>query len=367
MKKKKILHVLGGLYCGGTETFVMNMFRAIDKEKFQFEFLIHEKLEAHYDKEVLELGGRIHRIPDRTEVGTIKYLIILIKTLYKISPDVVHSHAMFNSGAVMFASFFTGVKKRIVHSHNSADQYQSFLYRKVFRFIMRLLIRIFSSELLACSKDAARYLYGNKCVNLGKTFVLNNAIDVKQFQYKKAVREKVRRDLNIEEKFVIGHIGRFNKQKNHDFLIEVFRELNGKNPNTVLIMIGEGPLKPNIEKKVKELGLSSAVKFLGVRSDISRLMQAMDLFMLPSLFEGFPVVLTEAQGSGLFCIVADTITKDVNITGRIKFLDIKDSPEKWTKEILLSNYKHIDTSDIIKDKGFDNYTNAMRLGEIYTN
>jgi glycosyltransferase involved in cell wall biosynthesis len=364
-EKTKILQVLGGLYCGGTETFVMNTYRAIDKEKFQFDFLVHEKEEAHYDKEILSLGGKIYRIDDRTEVGTLKYLINLFQIISKINPDVIHSHAMFNSGAIMLVSFLVGIKKRISHSHNTADQSEKSISRKIFCTIMRILLVLFSTDLLACSKDAGRFLFGSKIANSNKTHVLNNAIDVKKFRYNAMFREKIRNELNIQDKLVLGHVGRFNKQKNHELLIDIFKLVHEKDQNAVLVLIGTGPLKPMIEEKVRNLGLSSKVKFLGIRDDIANLMQGFDVFLLPSLFEGFPVVLTEAQGAGLPCIVADTITKDSDITGRMKFLDIKYSPEVWAQEILALSDFHVDTSEIIKTKGYDTSTNALWLGKFY--
>ncbi|WP_090792431.1 glycosyltransferase family 1 protein [Paenibacillus sp. GP183] len=364
-KKLKVLHVLGGLWCGGTEAFVMNMYRSIDREKVQFVFLIHEKSKAHYDDEVLSLGGIIYRIPDRTEVGTIKYMIYLIRILFKIKPDVIHAHAMFNSGVVMLASFITGIKKRVCHSHNTADQFGDSISRNIFRTIMRLCIRGFSTDLAACGNEAALYLFGDKILKEGKAHVLKNAVNVEMYKFNGAIRSKVRDELNAGNRLVLGHIGRFSKEKNHEFLVYVFKAVHKLHPDSLLVLIGDGEFRPRIEKKVADLELSGAVKFLGIRNDVSKLMQGMDLFVFPSLFEGFPFVLVEAQAAGLNCIISDTITPDTNITQRLNFLSLKDSPAIWAKKILSSSYKHEDTLEIIRSKGYDNVTMAKWLTDFY--
>ena len=195
--------------------------------------------------------------------------------------------------------------------------------------------------------------------------VLNNAVNVEEFKYDLKIRNEIRNELHAENKLVIGHIGRFNKQKNHEFLIDIFKALHEKQPNSMLVMVGEGDLKPLIEKKVANLGLSSHVKFLGVRSDISNIMQGMDLFLFPSLFEGLPVVLVEAQAAGLKCIVSDTITKETDVSGRLEFVSLNQSPEGWADKILASPYEHSDTAELLRQNGYDTVTMAKWLAEYY--
>lgn len=195
--------------------------------------------------------------------------------------------------------------------------------------------------------------------------MLNNAINVNEFKYSPEVRESVRRELQIQNKLVIGHVGRFTNQKNHNFLIDIFREVLNDEPEALLLMAGEGPLRKEIEEKVNKYGLSKNVRFLGVRKDIARLMQAMDLFLFPSLFEGLPVVLVEAQASGLKCIVSDTITKECDVTERIHFERLDNSAERWAKRILTTSCEHIDTSTMLKQRGYDTGTMAGWLTEYY--
>jgi glycosyltransferase involved in cell wall biosynthesis len=194
---------------------------------------------------------------------------------------------------------------------------------------------------------------------------LNNAVNVEEFLFNKEMRQKIRRELNVHDELVIGHIGRFNKQKNHEFLIDIFKLVVEKRPDAVLVMAGEGNLKPQIEKKVADLGLSSNVRFLGVRSDIANLMQGLDLFLFPSLFEGLPVVLVEAQAAGLKCLISDSITKETNITERIEFASLGESPEEWANKILSSTYEHVDTSKQLSEKGYDTKTMAKWLADYY--
>lgn len=365
-QKLKVLQVLGGLWSGGTEAFVMNMYRSIDREKVEFEFLIHEKNKAHYDDEVMSLGGKIHRIPDRHEVGTIRYIINLVRKLREIKPDVVHSHAMFNSGIVMFFAFLAKIKIRIAHSHNTSDQATQSILRKLFQSIMRVFINTFATQLVACSNKAAEYLFCFKKKNK-QALILNNAVRINEFIFNEEIRNQIRRDIGIEDKFVIGHVGRFTEQKNHHFLIEIFKSIKEQYPNTVLLLVGEGPLKSEIESKVKELNLTGSVKFLGVRKDIPKLLQGFDLFLLPSLFEGLPFVLIEAQAAGLCCVLSSTVTEETDITGRVKFVDLDDSIEVWTHHIMNASIGHIDTSEMIRKSGYDTESMAKKLMEIYEN
>lgn len=366
-KKIKVLQVLGGLWSGGTEAFVMNMYRSIDREKVEFDFLIHESSKAHYDDEVLSLGGEIYRIPGRHEVGTIKYFVNLVQVLRKIKPDVIHSHAMFNSGIVMLAAFLAGIKKRISHSHNTSDQGEGGISRKIFRLIMRSCILLFSTNLAACSNKAANYLFLNKNHSKKKALILNNAVNINDFTYNERLRYEVRNELGADDKLVLGHVGRFTEQKNHHFLVDIFKSVHDQYPDSMLVMIGDGPLRPELEIKVAELGLSSAVKFLGIRNDIPKLLQGIDLFILPSLYEGLPVVLIEAQAAGLSCILSDTITRDTDITGRAKFIDLNASPHIWAHEILSSPSNHEDTAEMIRSNGYDTDTMARRLVSFYMN
>jgi len=223
----------------------------------------------------------------------------------------------------------------------------------------------YPNNYFACSRNAGKWLFGKRVSNLNELVVLNNAVNVDEFKYDVEIRKKVRKELGIGNELVIGHIGRFNKQKNHNFLIDIFKAVSEVNPDAILLLAGDGDLRRKIEKKVSRLGLKSKVKFLGVRNDINSIMQAMDLFLLPSLFEGLPVVLIEAQAAGLKCIVADTITRESDITSRVEFLRLNDTPEKWANQVLSSTYEHADTEKLISMNGYNTVTMSKWLADFY--
>ena len=205
---------------------------------------------------------------------------------------------------------------------------------------MQYPIRYISDYFFACSEAAGKWLFGNKVCKSKNYFIMNNAINTKEFIYNESIRLKKRQEFNIQNKLVIGHIGKILSQKNHNFLIDIFKDLNSKNKNAVLMLVGDGELKPLIKRKVDSLGLNEYVIFTGVRSDIPMLLQAMDVFVFPSIHEGLPVTLVEAQASGLPCFISDNITTEVMITNSVKRISLKKSPEEWTKEIFSSLKRH---------------------------
>lgn len=369
-KKLKVLHVLGGLWCGGTETFIMNMYRSIDREKIQFDFLIHEGSKAHYDDEVLSLGGRIFRIPDRTEVGTIKYISSLLRMLLKIKPDVIHAHAMFNAGVVMLTAFVARVKKRVCHSHSSDDQYGLSLSRRVFRLIMRVCIYLFSTDFAACSDTAAEYLFGSKNFKNGKVNIINNGIDINKYLIvTRDETNKIRKELGISENdYVIGFLSRLVEVKNPLFIIKLFERIREINKDTIIVIVGDGPLKLVIEKELKMRRLTEYVRLTGNRSDVPILMGAFDIFVLPSFFEGLPFVAIEAQAKGLPCIFSDSVPRKTDLgLGLIKYISLDDESE-WIKTIT-SQPSKLNDVDRIKgafiNKGYDAHSASKKLLHIY--
>ena len=336
----RVLQVVTIMNRGGLETMLMNYYRKMDRSIIQFDFIVHREEKGHYDDEILSLGGRIYRMP-QIRPGNYR---VYFKKLDQFFSDhkeykVIHSHINENSSFVLRAAEKAGIPCRIAHSHLSD---LGFDLKFPFRLYARSIMKAHPTKYFACSKNAGKWLFRNTSPE--EIQVLNNAVNVEEFLFNKEMRQKIRRELNVRDELVIGHIGRFNKQKNHEFLIDIFKSVVEKRPDAVLVMAGEGNLKPQIEKKVADLGLSSNVRFLGVRSDIANLMQGLDLFLFPSLFEGLPVVLVEAQAAGLKCLISDSITKETNITERIEFASLGESPEEWANKILSSTYEHVDTS-----------------------
>lgn len=346
MGKIRILHIVPNMQSGGLETFIMNVYRNINRENVQFDFLVHYKEKNFYDDEIQSLGGKIYRLTLRDDNNLIKYISDLNKffrthTEYK----VVHCHMASVGFLVFLIAKKYGVKVRIAHSHNSNTEKT---LKGVIKKILVKLLKYTSTQNFACSKSAGKFLFGNKNFE-----VIPNGIDLKKFKYDEKTREIKRKELNLEKKFVIGHVGRFCNQKNHEFLIKVFYEVHKKNKNTVLILIGNGELEQKIKDKVDKLNLTNDVMFLGARKDVNELYQAMDLFLFPSKFEGLGIVLVEAQVSGLSIICSDSIPNEVNITDNIQKLKL--DVKQWTNAVLNidKNYrkkidKRIDKFDIKK-------------------
>jgi glycosyltransferase involved in cell wall biosynthesis len=342
---------------------LMNYYRKLDRSKIQFDFIVHRQEEGHYDQEIKSLGGIIYRMPHIRPGSYLKYFKSLDNFFVNHSYyQVVHAHINENSSFVLRAAKKAGVSCRITHSHLSD---LGFDIKFPFRLYARLTMKDNPSSYFACSKKAGAWLYGKKLSESGNVIVLNNAVDVSQFTFNSVVRKQIRTELSADGKLIIGHIGRFNEQKNHDFLLDIFKAIHDKNPNAMLVLAGEGHLKCKVEKKIERLGLTDHVKLLGVRKDVSNLLQGMDIFLFPSLFEGLPVVLVEAQAAGLRCVVSNAITTESDVTGRLQFISLRQSADYWANSILNTSYEHTDTSEALRRKGYDSSTMAKWLSNYY--
>jgi glycosyltransferase involved in cell wall biosynthesis len=362
----RVLHVFGIMNRGGSETFIMNIYRKINREKIQFDFMVQYDTKGEYDDEILGLGGKIFRVKGFRQLGPINYE----KQLYKFFTQhaeyqIVHSHMVEMSGIILKQAKKAGVVNRISHSHTQNPKYNILI--KLYKTYAKFNINKSNvTHALACSQSAGDYLY-SKTIFKNTYRVIKNSIDTEIFKYNKNSRLKLKKELNIQDKFVIGHVGRFAYAKNHDFIIEVFKEVYKENRNSILLLVGEGPLKTDIYEKVKKADLSQAVKFLGVRSDISELLSCMDVFLFPSHNEGFPVSLVEAQAAALHIIASDKITSETKLTNYIVYKSLEESSQKWADSILkhVDGYERIDTSPEIIDHGYDIVSNAKYLEDYY--
>ncbi|MED3960175.1 glycosyltransferase family 1 protein [Priestia aryabhattai] len=364
MKPIRILQVVTIMNRGGLETMLMNYYREMDRSKIQFDFMVHRMEEGHYDEEIKKLGGNIFRMPPIRPGHYRKYFKRLNEFFVNHNEyKVVHSHINENSSFVLRAAKTVGVPCRIAHSHLSD---LGFDFKLPFRLYARYSMKNYPNSYFACSVKAGQWLFNNRSTSTKEVIVLNNAVNTKEFRYNENMRNDIRNELGIDKsQLVIGHVGRFNKQKNHEYLIDIFHAVYKQRPNSILTLVGDGDLRQGIERKVKSLGLSANVKFLGVRNDISNLMQAMDLFLFPSLFEGLPVVLVEAQAAGLQCIVSDAITVESNITGNVEYISLGEPTETWAGKILSASYEHKDTSRILNEQGYDTKSMSKWLMEYY--
>ena len=332
VQKKPIIvaQIMGKWVGGGVESVIMNYYRHLDHSKVQFDFICDEdSTRIPYD-EIKKLGGRVFLVPKYQNLP--KYLKVLEKLFKENQYRIVHSNINTLSVFPLYAAKKAGVPIRISHSHSTSNPKE--WKRNFIKNILRPFSKRYATDYFACSEVAGRYLFGNKTFNRGEVKIIHNAIDIDKFKFDEVARKKLRKELGIKDStIVIGHVGRFVQQKNHTFLVDVFKEYHKKNPDSKLLLVGSGPLEDEIKKKVERLGLKDSVLFLGQRDDINKLYSVMDIFCLPSLYEGLPVVGVEAQAAGLPCVFSDKISEDIKITDSIKFIKLTDKLKKWSDEI----------------------------------
>lgn len=354
----RVLHVVTHMNRGGLETMIMNYYRHIDRSKIQFDFLTHRDGKKDYDDEIQSLGGKIYHLPPLNPFDRNGYLKKLDEFFREHQEyKIVHSHLDCMSAYPLRAAKKYGVPVRIAHSHNTSQERN---LKYLVKLYSRSLIPRYATDLFACGEMAGKWMFKNHSF-----VIMRNAIESDKFIYDPEMAKKKRTTLGIDSKFVLGHVGRFNIQKNHEFLIEIFREVYKQDKNSVLLLVGTGELESKIQEQVRSMGLSEKVIFLGVREDIPELMQVMDIFVFPSLFEGLPVTVVEAQAAGLPCVVSNKITKEIDITESVKFLGIDGKISEWAKEILKKKERKEDAYYRIKRAGFDIKKNAEWLTEQY--
>lgn len=358
----RIAHIIGKLNAAGVEAVVNNYYKNIDHNKYQFDYYIDSDSSCKPSKDLIDMGARYFVIPPY------QHLFSHIKTLVRLFKEnkylIVHSGMNTLAPISLFAAWMAGVPIRINHNHSTAGKGE--FKRNCLKYCLRPFAKVFANYYCACSKYAGIWLFGKNFFSSGKVTVFNNAVDTSKFAFSTSNRDKLRKELGISNKYVIGHIGRFTKQKNHYFLIDIFEQYYKKNSNAVLLLVGIGELQDEIKDAVKKKKLEDAVIFLGKRSDVDELYSAMDLFVLPSLYEGLPVVGVEAQVSGLPCIFSNEITREVAITENVYFLPIDGSVSDWCSQI--TNFKNLDLKRDklkLKDCSFDIKVQANNLVEYY--
>lgn len=363
-KPIRVAQIIGKWLGGGVESVVMNYYRNIDRSEIQFDFICDEdSTNIPYD-EIESLGGKVILIPPYQKV--IKYHKELKRVLKEGNYKIVHSHINTLSVFSLFAAKCAGVPVRIAHSHSTTNKKEK--NKNLMKQLLRPFSKVFATDYMCCSELAGRWLFGDKEYDKGNVYLLNNAIDLDKFKYDEVVRREKRKELNIDDDtLVIGHVGRFVEQKNHRFLIDIFNEVHKQNEKSILLLVGQGPLMEKIKEKVKSLGIEDSVKFLGQRNDISELYQAFDVFCLPSLYEGLPVVGVEAQATGLLCLFSDDMTKETKVLESTKFLSLEQSAKEWAEILLKSieNFERKDTTIEFFNNGFDIKMEVKKLIKIY--
>ena len=352
---KRILHVVTYMGRGGIETMLMNYYRRIDRTKLQFDFLVHRDFRADFDGEIEALGGRIYRVPPMNPLKP-SYWRALDAFFREHPYEIVHCHLNYKSGVVLAAAKKAGVSVRIAHAHTAG---MSAGFAKLARIMMKPLIPMTATHYVACGKSAGDAIFSGRPYRL-----IPNALDAEALRFDPQVRDRMRRELALGDACTLIHVGRFSDEKNHAFLLDAFAEVLKQEPDAVLLLAGDGPLRGQMERKAAALP-GDPVRFLGVRTDIPRLLQAADVFVLPSVFEGLPVTVIEAQAASLPCVMSNTVTDECTITDLVQRLPI-DDPKVWAEAILsVKGTPRTDRLADIQAAGYDICTAAEKLTRFY--
>lgn len=325
----RVLQVLGKLQIGGAETLVMNMYRNIEQSKIRFDFLVHGNEIGDYEKEIIRNGGKVYHIPKYKLINHHQYKKELNKIFKKNKYDIVHCHIRSTATIIL-----RNAKKynivRIAHSHATSNGKG---IKAITTNIMQFGIRYNSDYFFACSQKAAKWLFGKKKSLGEKCIIINNGIDSQKFKYNDKFRNEIRRKYNVDPTtFLIGHIGRFEQIKNHDFIVKIAKKLCKENKKISFMLCGEGKLKKSIVKKTKKYNLDKNIIFAPATKDIHKYYSAFDMFILPSKKEGLGIVLIEAQSCGVYSLTSNGIPKEACVSNKIKQLELNE--KIWIKEII---------------------------------
>jgi glycosyltransferase involved in cell wall biosynthesis len=364
-KPIRVLHVLGGLNRAGAETLIMNIYRNIDREKVQFDFIVHTDDKCDYDEEINALGGKVYRVPQYSGKNHFKYKRAWQFFFREHSEyQIVHGHMRSTASIYLKIAKNFGMRT-IAHSHSTASR-----GNKIEQFVknfMQLPIRYIADYLFACSDEAGRWLFGKNVVKKENYKVIKNSIDVEKYTFNNNIRKKIRQSLNIGEELVIGHVGSFTHPKNHKLLIATFNEVQKQVKDAILLLIGEGVLKTEIQNQISHLELKNKVIITGSVPNVNDYLQVMDIFVFPSLFEGLGMAVIEAQASGLQCVIADTLPKEAIVTKNVEILSLNDRPQLWANSILKYShgYERLNNYEKIKSCGYDIKNTAKWVENFY--
>lgn len=362
MEPIRVLQVIGGLNRGGAETMIMNLYRAIDKSKVQFDFVIHKENENSYVDEIKALGGKVYVFPQFTPKNTALYKKHWREFLSQHNEyKILHSHV--RSYAIIFIRIAKKYGlKTIVHSHSTSNGRGIKAYVKS---ALQIPLKNETDYLFSCSKVSGEWLYGKKAVDSPNYRMIKNAIDTSNYVIDSSIRNEYRKQFCAGDKTVYGHVGRLSEPKNHRFLLEIFRDIIKESPRSILVIVGEGPYRPQIEAWIREMNLEEFVIMTGARSDVPQILSAMDVFLFPSIWEGLPVTVIEAQAAGLPCLVSDRVTSEVAVSKAVTYLPINQGTDAWVNCAISSAGKRFDVIEDIKSSGFDVNSSAKELAEFY--
>ena len=360
----RVLQVVTYMEKGGIENMLMNFYRKIDRTKVQFDFLIHDPNRAEFEDEIESLGGRIYRTPERSLKNFGNYLKGLDEffrqhTEYKI----VHSHMNTLSVFVLRAAKKNGVPVRIAHSHIANDD--DGLKGKVKNLLKSQLAKS-CTDFFACGEEAGRYMFGDKLFERGKVCIVKNGVDCEKFSFDETQRENIRSRFGFENSLVLGNVASFQERKNQIFILNMLSQLKKSGINTRLLLVGDGETRALLESEAKRLGIEKDVVFAGVVSDVYNYVQAMDIFVFPSVSEGLPLTIVEAQANGLTIFASDAVSSESDLTGLVEFLPLSLGADGWAEKIKESiPFSRQDKTEKIKEAGYDSETSAKFLENFY--
>lgn len=370
----RILQVFTIMNRGGAESMIMNYYRELDKTKIQFDFLVHRQEKAAFDDEIESMGGKIYSVKAINPIKPESYYNEL-RAFFNEHPEykIVHSHLNTFSCFVLKIAKEFNIPCRIAHAHIAIEKVRLFSIltsksnfiegvKNFMKLRLKKKIHKYPTHYFSCGDKAGEWLFGKDV----EFYTMNNAIDTDKFLINNRIRSKYRTEFNVGDNWVFGHIGRFNTQKNHLFLLQIFSEVIKIKENARLFLIGDGNLRKEIELEINRLNLGDQVTLLGVRSDVPDLFQMFDVFVFPSLYEGLPVTLIEAQASGLQIFASNTITDEVILTDDVTFIALNKSPQKWAEEIIKSygTSKANNRSKIV-DGNYDIVSNTRAIEQFY--
>lgn len=361
----RVLHSVSNMARAGIETMLMNYYRKIDRSLVQFDFLANKPVPGEYDKEIRDMGGRVFVSPGLNPLHYPEYRRFMAKVL-RDSPEIriVHAHNEAMGYYALQSAKDAGIRVRIAHAHNTQIIKD---YKYPLKILCKQLLPYAATDYWSCGRDAGIYYYGEKRWD-ENGFILRNAIDVSKFGFCFQARNELRKAYGLDDCFVIGHVGRFNVQKNHSRLLEIFVEVLKALPSARLVLIGVGELEESVKEKARSLEIQDKVLFLGQMSDVSQWYQVMDCFVLPSLFEGLPVVGIEAQAAGLPCFFSENVTDEILLSENASRISLAADDSQWARAILKVRQKNDDRAkgkDIVLTAGYDIETEAKKLQETY--
>lgn len=362
----RILQVFASLNIGGAECRMMDVYRNLDKEKVQFDFVTLTDGDQFFESEIKQLGGNVFKLKNPRETGIMKHIKDLIRVMKSHEYQAVHAHTSYHCGIVSLAALIVGIKYRVSHARTTGT-IQKGIVSQINIIFGKFLIHFFSNKKLSISRDAGIFLYGEKAINIKKVNILPNAINLDEYEKIDAFDKYIESKVNGFQ--VIGHIGRFSEMKNHKFLIEIFKELTEEKDKYKMILIGDGVLKSDIEARISSKQLTEDVILTGNRRDIPYLLSMIDVLVMPSIYEGLGGVVIEAQAAGVPCVVSNVLPKEIdlqlNLIQRVKL----DAPiQDWVNAIKEAQFKRINDREIIRKKFIEKkYTVEQEVDYLLSN